>query len=201
VPDLYVDATPVTNAQYAAFLAASSYAPPQPQNFLRDWVNGTFPAGWGARPVTWVDLLDASAFCAFHGKRLPNDWEWQRAAQGDDARAFPWGNDFDAARVPPVHEGRARGPMADVGSYPAGASPYGVLDAVGLCWQWTNEFTDTHTRAALVRGGARNWQPQGSAWYFPSSFRVDTHNKLLLMAPSYDRHGTVGFRCVQDAAA
>ena len=65
LPPLFVDVTPATNEQYARFLAASGYAPAQAQSFLRDWVNGSFPAGWGQRPVTWVDLLDASAFCAF----------------------------------------------------------------------------------------------------------------------------------------
>ena len=207
LPPFYMDVTPVTNALYARFLAASSYAPVHAQGFLRDWISGTFPAGWDNRPVTWVDLIDARAFCTFYGKRLPNDWEWQRAAQGDDARQYPWGSGFDAARVPPIHEGRTRGPLADVGQFPAGVSPFGLLDMVGLVWQWSNEFTDDHTRAAVVRGGARNWAPRGSDWYFPNDLtaaggvRVNTHNKLLLMAPSYDRHGTVGFRCVQDAAA
>ena len=98
---------------------------------------------------------------------------------------------------------------------PMGSSPSAVgtgqlsdvLDMVGLVWQWTNLFTDAHTRAGLVRGGARAWSPTGSSWYFPfnltapNGVRVNTHNKLLLMAPSYDRHGTVGFRCVKDAAA
>ena len=97
-----------------------------------------------------------------------------------------------------------------MGAYPGGASPYGVLDLMGLVWQWTNEFVDAHTRAAVVRGGARNWAPRGSTWYWPNNLtapvsaygvRANTHNKILLMAPSYDRHGTVGVRCVQDAAA
>lgn len=207
LPPLFMDVTPVTNELYARFLTSSSYAPAHSQGFLRDWTtNGTYPAGWEDRPVTWIDLLDASAFCSFYGKRLPNDYEWQHAAQGDDARQYPWGNVFDDAHVPPVHEGRTRGPLANVGRFPSGASPYGVMDMTGLVFQWTNEFVDTHTRAAIVRGGARNWAPQGSDWYFPNdltasgSVRVSTHNKLLLMAPSYDRHGTVGFRCVQDAA-
>jgi iron(II)-dependent oxidoreductase len=207
VPTFFMDATPVTNAQYAAFLAASAYAPAQPQNFLRDWAGaGAYPAGWGAKPVTWVDLLDARAYCAFYGKRLPNDWEWQRGAQGDDGRQYPWGGAFEAGRVPQAQSDRARAaPPPDVGQHPAGASPFGLLDMVGLVWQWTNEFVDAHTRAATVRGGSY-WSPQGSAWYFPNNLtgpapqgvRVGTHNKLLLMAPSYDRHGTVGFRCVVD---
>jgi len=207
LPSLYMDATPVTNAQYSRFLAESAYYPAQAQNFLRDWRNGTFPTGTDNKPVTWVDLLDANTFCIFYGKRLPNDYEWQRAAQGDDGRQYPWGDAFDSTSVPPIQQGRTRGPFADVGQYSKGASPFGLLDMVGLVWQWTNEFTDLHTRAALVRGGTHAYTAEGSAWFFPNnltapnSVRVNTHNKLLLMSPSYDRHGTVGFRCVQDAVS
>jgi hypothetical protein len=57
----------------------------------------------------------------------------------------------------------------------------------------------THTRGAILRGG-NNYQPQGSIWYFPEAYRNDQHSKLLLMAPSYDRSGTIGFRCVMDMA-
>jgi len=207
LPPLYVDVTPVTNVQYARFLVASAYVPAQAQNFLRDWRNGTFPDGSANKPVTWVDLLDATAFCAFNGKRLPNDYEWQRAAQGDDGRQYPWGNAFNESCVPPVQQGGSRWPFADVGQYAGGASPFGLLDMLGLVWQWTNEFTDQHTRAAIVRGGTRAYTTEGSDWFFPNNLtaangvRVNTHNKLLLMAPSYDRHGTVGFRCVKDAVA
>ena len=57
----------------------------------------------------------------------------------------------------------------------------------------------TITRAARILRGGNHYQPQGSIWYFPEAYRNDQHGKLLLMAPSYDRSGTVGFRCVTDA--
>ncbi len=69
---------------------------------------------------------------------------------------------------------------------------------VGNIWQWTDEFTDEHTRGGIVRGGSY-YQPQGAIWYFPQAYRLDQHGKLLLMAPSKDRAGTLGFRCVKDA--
>jgi formylglycine-generating enzyme required for sulfatase activity len=86
----------------------------------------------------------------------------------------------------------------DVDAHPAGASPFGVMDMVGNVWQWTDEYTDDHTRAAILRGG-NHYRPQGSMWYFPQAYRNDQHGKLLLMAPSYDRSAGVGFRCVKDA--
>ena len=71
------------------------------------------------------------------------------------------------------------------------------MDLVGTVWQWTDEFQDEHTRAAILRGGSY-YQPQGSKWYFPKAFKNTEHGKYLLMAPSKDRSGTLGFRCVMD---
>ena len=71
------------------------------------------------------------------------------------------------------------------------------MDLVGNVWQWTDEYVDEHTRGGILRGG-NNYQPQGSIWYFPEAYPNDQHGKLLLMAPSYDRSGTLGFRCVVD---
>ncbi len=198
VKPFFIDKFPVTNAQFKQFLDATRYAPRDITNFLRDWKNGTYPEGWDNRPVTWVSMEDARAYAQWAGKRLPHEWEWQFAAQGTDARAYPWGNQWQPVNVPSPDHGRTmRGPDP-VDAHPLGASPYGVMDLVGNVWQWTDEFADEHTRAAIVRGGDY-YQPQGSIWYFPQAYRNDEHSKVLLMAPGYDRSGGVGFRCVLDA--
>jgi formylglycine-generating enzyme required for sulfatase activity len=194
----YIDQFSVSNAQFKTFLTATGYHPKDDLNFLKDWRNGTYPEGWANKPVTWVSLEDARAYAAWAGKRLPHEWEWQYAAQGTDKRLYPWGNDWNAATVPVPEKRRAlRGPD-DGAAHPLGASPFGVMDMVGNVWQWTDEYVDEHTRAAILRGGSY-YQPQGSMWYFPQAYRNDEHGKLLLMAPSKDRAGTLGFRCVVDA--
>jgi formylglycine-generating enzyme required for sulfatase activity len=217
IASFYIDQYPVTNAQFKEFLDAAHYHPKNDLNFLRDWKNGSYPDGWGNKPVTWVSLEDARAYAQWAGKRLPHEWEWQYAAQGNDGREYPWGNcDWQApaangalsacpwvagpqdapAAVP--DKGRAPLPPSEVDAHLKGASPFGVMDMVGNVWQWTDEYVDEHTRAAILRGGS-HYQPQGSVWYFPQAYRNDEHGKLLLMAPSYDRSGTLGFRCVVDA--
>jgi formylglycine-generating enzyme required for sulfatase activity len=198
VKPFYMDKYPVTNAQFAEFVRAAKYHPADDLNFLKDWKSRVYPTGWGNKPVTWVSLEDARAYAAWAGKRLPHEWEWQYAAQGDDERLYPWGNAWRSASVPVPDQSRTlRGPDA-VDAHPDGSSPFGVMDLVGNVWQWTDEYLDEHTRAAIVRGGSY-YQPQGSKWYFPQAYQNDQHGKLLLMAPSKDRAGTLGFRCVQDA--
>jgi len=199
MPAFFIDRTPVTNAQFRAFLDASGWRPRDPHNFLRHWRDGAPPAGWDNKPVTWVSIEDARAYAAWAGKRLPREWEWQYAAQGHDGRRYPWGNDWDETMVPTANRGRTLIAPDDVDAHPAAASPFGLLDLVGNVWHWTDEYVDEHTRAAILRGGS-NYQPQTSHWYFPQAYRLDQHGKYLLMAPCKDRSGSVGFRCVVDAA-
>ena len=198
VKSFWIDTYPVTNAQFKKFLDSTHYHPQDDLNFLRDWKDGSFPAAWDDKPVTWVSLEDARAYAAWTGKRLPHEWEWQYAAQGSDGRMYPWGNDWNASAVPVPDKSRTmRGPDA-VDAHPQGKRPFGVMDLVGNVWQWTEEFTDDHTRGAILRGG-EYYQPQGSMWYFPQTYKLSEHGKLLLTAPSLDRSGGIGFRCVQDA--
>lgn len=238
----YMDKYPVTNADFKKFLDASHYHPKDDLNFLKDWKNGTYPADAANKPVTWVSLEDAREYAKWAGKRLPHEWEWQYAAQGQDGRMYPWGNcdwqppinpltgepiptapiqsvlpessgshgqvlplpscnwglDPKNAPAPISDHGRIMHAASDVNAHPTGASPFGVMDMVGNVWQWTDEYEDDHTRAAILRGGS-HYRPSGSIWYFPEAYKNSQHGKLLLMAPSYDRSGAVGFRCVKDA--
>jgi formylglycine-generating enzyme required for sulfatase activity len=198
IKSFYIDKYPVTNADFKKFLDATNYHPRDDHNFLRDWKNGAYPEGRRDKPVTWVALEDARAYASWAGKRLPHEWEWQYAAQGSDYRIYPWGNEWDSSAVRPPEKGRELGEPANVDAYPKGASPFGVMDLVGNVWQWTDEFVDDHTRAGILKGGDF-YQPQGSRWYFPLAYRLTEHGKYLLMAPSKDRSGALGFRCVVDA--
>lgn len=194
----YIDKTPVTCAEFKRFLDATRYRPRDSHSFLRHWTSGSFPEGWARKPVTWVSLEDARAYAQWAGKRLPHEWEWQHAAQGSDRRLYPWGNEKDDRRVPPFEKGREQRPPTDVDAYPQGASPFGVLDLVGNVWQWTDEFRDEHTRAAILKGGSY-YRPDKSGWYFPQARQLNQHGKYLLLAPCLDRSATIGFRCVVDA--
>jgi gamma-glutamyl hercynylcysteine S-oxide synthase len=202
IDSFWIDKYPVTNAEFKRFLDATHYHPADDHNFLKDWSNGTYPAAAAKRPVTWVSLDDARAYAAWAGKRLPHEWEWQYSAQGLTAQEYTWGKEplVGIYTQPTPDKGRMMAPASPVDAFPKGASPFGVMDMTGNVWQWTDEFVDQHTRAAIVRGGS-HYEPQGSRWYFPKEEHLSEHGKYLLMSPGMDRSGAIGFRCVMDATS
>ena len=187
-----MDETPVTNAQFRRFLQASGYRPRHRENFLKHWQGGLPPAGQEDHPVVCVDLEDARAFAHWAGKRLPKEEEWQYAAQGADARRYPWGDSFDPGRC----NGGETGTTTAVKAFPRGRSPFGCYDLCGNVWQWTeSERSDGRTRFSIIRGGAF-YAAKGSGWYVDGGPRpVNFATKFLLMWPGLDRCSTIGFRC------
>ncbi|MEZ4240982.1 MAG: SUMF1/EgtB/PvdO family nonheme iron enzyme [Myxococcota bacterium] len=200
-----IDRLPVTNAQYHAFVRATGYRPDDPDRFLAHWPSPAGPSrAQREHPVVFVSLRDAAAYAGWLGLRLPSEAEWEKAARGTDGRRYPWGS------APPTLErawfGQRTG-TAPVGARPAGASPYGVEDLVGLVWEWCSDEDDpvfaregpaVNPRrpvreagrdegvAAVVRGGA---------WIFddPKAMRTTTRAAY----PPDARLVTVGFRCAR----
>jgi formylglycine-generating enzyme required for sulfatase activity len=193
-----LDLTPVTNADFARFLAASGWRPAEPANFLRHWVNGAPPPGREDHPVVYVDLADARDYAAWAGKRLPTEEEWQWAAQGPDGRRYPWGPEW----VPGRCNDGSTGDTTPVDAFPEGRSPFGCLDLCGNVWEWTeSERSDGRTRFAILRGGSF-YRRGGSAWYFDEGPQpADFAAKVLLWGPRLDRCANVGFRCAADLPA
>jgi formylglycine-generating enzyme required for sulfatase activity len=195
MPRYFIDTYPVTNEQFKAFLSAAKYQPKDTANFLKYWTKGNPPAGKEKHPVVYVSLEDARAYARWAGKRLPTEIEWQYAAQGTDGRKYPWGPAFDSSKC-----NVGRGSTTAVDAFPAGKSPFGVMDLVGNIWQWTGDVYDNGTfYIGMVRGGSF-YDPTSSFWYIKGGPQpVDNPQVVLLVSPGFDRCGTVGFRCVKDA--
>jgi len=127
-----IDKYPVTNAQYARFVAATNHRPPL------HWVSGKITPGLELHPVTMVSWYDAASYAQWAGKRLPTEQEWEKAARGLDARRWPWGDNMVVQNLNTYY---SVGSTTSVLSYPGGASPYGVMDLAGNVSEWTaNDF-------------------------------------------------------------
>jgi len=128
VPGFWIDKYPVTQVQYAVFVADKHYRAPL------NWEDGKIPAGIEDHPVTLISWYNARDYCAWAGKRLPHEVEWEKAARGTDARRWPWGNKMDVSRLNTYY---SVGHTTSVFDYKHGASPYGVMDMAGNVSEWT----------------------------------------------------------------
>jgi serine/threonine-protein kinase len=144
----WMDQLEVTNAMYALCVQAGECAPPQNFKSQRRTAYFNNPE-FNDYPVVYVTWGQSQTYCEWAGRRLPTEAEWERAGRGDDFRTFPWG------------EAKADGLLANfnmlvgdtsrVGTYPAGASPFGVLDMAGNVAEWVNDFyTSSYANAGTL---------------------------------------------------
>jgi formylglycine-generating enzyme required for sulfatase activity len=187
----WIDQTEATNAMYAACIAAEGCSP----------LAGS-PADLSANPdlpVQGAAWPEAVAYCAWAGRRLPTEAEWEKTARGTDNRLFPWGDETpteELANFDQIHDG-----IVAVGSFPAGASPYGALDMAGNVYEWVADWYGEDYYASspannptgpesgiqrVLRGGAwnnlaDNLRSANRFWAFPGRNDLD------------------GFRCALDA--
>jgi formylglycine-generating enzyme required for sulfatase activity len=144
----FLDRTEVTNQAYALCVSAGKCRAPAPESAHHFGDDAAFRGP--EQPVSSISWDDARGYCAFVGKRLPTEAEFERAARGDDRRTYAWGNE------PPAPERAVFGASrtANAGTHPAGAGPYGHLDLAGNVWEWLEDLYDPYAyrRAGADRG-------------------------------------------------
>lgn len=196
--------TPITNAQYAAFVDATGHPVPDVDEATWDsyglihpydrtrrhaWTEGRPPSGRHDHPVVLVSHQDTLAYAAWLSRetgdrwRLPKESEWERAARGDDGRRFPWGDHFEA-RLLNSHDAGPFDTMP-VGSFPDGASPHGLLDAAGQVFEWT--ASESGAGRHVVKGGS--WDDSGCGVCRPAA----RHGR-----PDDLKHILIGFRLIRE---
>lgn len=210
LPAFEIDPLPVTTAQFAEFLNEVGVANARGQNIFdhddsdaRIHVAGNRfvpDISFAEHPVVEASWFGARDFCAWRGARLPTEAEWEKAARGPDARPYPWGAE-------PPDPTRARfgaryGDYWPVGSFPAGATPEGVLDLAGNVWQWVSSLYRPYPYRAedgreepddpgerVTRGGGHD---------SPAQQLRAAHRGFGLSRGPRAGHHNIGFRCARD---
>ncbi len=181
VEGFFMERAPVTNVQYAEFIAAfDGPAPPL------HWKGLTPPRGLEAHPVVGITREDAAAYAAWKGRRLPTHLEWEAAARPANRR-LPWGEEYDPELCCGPHNANGTEP---VGSRRRGHTPVGVSDLLGNVWEWTTTTAGTPP-------------DEGYAWVYGGSFLhspVGRDDRIARTSVSiYNAYDYLGFRCVVDA--
>ncbi len=209
-----IDKYPVTNAQYARFVAETGHRPPL------NWENGRIPQGQLLHPVTMVDWYDAAAYAKWAGKRLPSEAEFEKAGRGADGRTWPWGNNMDPEKLNTYYN---VGSTTGVRTYSKGASEYGVMDLSGNVSEWMADdflpYPGTDAPADLFQGKVgRATNAKDQAMKVVDLMPVDIHYKVMrggswkgdpFSTALYHRNFALpnyasdffGFRCANDVNA
>jgi formylglycine-generating enzyme required for sulfatase activity len=202
----WIDRTEVTNEQYRQCVEAGACTPPVDlSSYTRaDYFDDT---AFDEYPVIWVDWHMVAAYCDWAGVRLPVEAEWEYAARGPDSLIFPWGDEFEPARLnycdvgcdgisdPDFNDGFPD--TAPVGSFPQGVSWIGALDMAGNVREWVKDLYGFYKpgQAEDPRGPQTGESriPRGGSWYDrPDDTRSANRGEET---PDYNRHN-LGFRCV-----
>lgn len=203
----YLDKHEVTNAQYKAFLDETRYdgSREADEDYLRHWVDGTYPLGKGDHPVVFVSWMNAKAYAKWAGKRLPTEAEWEYACRAGTTTAYNVGNklDCDDANIhcSAGHGENPRNGDAPVGSYAPNA--WGLYDMHGNVWEWCQDWYNEDSLGDKPmrnpRGPESGTFPviRGGSWrYFSASAR--SANRAGTEDPPKGAGPSVGFRCARD---
>ena len=182
-----LDEKEATNFQYKEFVdTGQRSAPPH-------WINNAIPPGGDLLPVNNVTWNEADAYCQWRGKRLPTEAEWEYAARGKNNLLYPYGGKYEEEYSSASSPDRI-GKLSIVGSYPRGASPFGMLDMAGNVAEWTATlYTPYPDSPAKPDNG--NYILRGGSYINPPKEQTATERRWLR---PQDKREYVGFRCAMN---
>src|SRR5258706_1098560 len=196
----WIDQTEVTNAQYAKCVQARKCEPPtSTKSYMRDSYFGD--SQFDKFPVVFISWEAAKTYCDWAGRRLSTEAEWEKVARGEDAREFPWGNDFPNNDLLNFRDFIRDTTL--VGTYPNGASPYGALDMLGNVWEWVADwygatyYADSPDSNPLGPDSGTERVLRGSG-FGSRIYTIRTASRSA--GPPTDAYAWIGFRCAMSAS-
>jgi formylglycine-generating enzyme required for sulfatase activity len=210
LPTFEIDLYPVTNADFAKFLNALSLKNPRGEKRYDDDDNDArihrvnerwqADAGYERHPVVEPSWVGARDYCAWLGKSLPTEAQWEKAARGTDARPYPWGTETPTANRARFAAGYNQTTVVD--AFPEGRSPYGLWSMAGNAWEWVSSayrpypYRADDGRENAEAGPIRS--TRGGGHDSPATEITTTQRgKNLSRAPQAGHHN-ISFRCVSD---
>lgn len=205
IESFYISCFPVTWKQYCLFLQSDHIYSERNAPFGDlDDIQELIDKGYGDHPADVIWPF-ARAFCDWIGARLPTSVEWEKAARGTDGRLYPWGNTWDSSRgnFSYVRNPSARYKTTPVDAFPSGQSPYGVMDMMGNCYEWTLSTALGHSgyqalsELVVCRGSSCDFEKGKDDLHYPDWFR-NRVTSITLNSMTFGGSGFTGFRPVLD---
>jgi formylglycine-generating enzyme required for sulfatase activity len=215
LPSFEIDLFAVTNVEFAQFLNALGVYNPRGERRYDDddrdarihpvaghqGLSALWRAdlGFERHPVVEVSWVGARDYCAWLGKRLPTEAEWEKAARGTDGRPYPWGT--EAPSFNRAHYGAGYNQTAIVDTFTDGRSPYGVWGMAGNAWEWVSSayrpypYRDDDGRESLDAGPVRS--TRGGGHDSPASEITTTQRGRALSRAPHAGHHNISFRCAR----
>jgi formylglycine-generating enzyme required for sulfatase activity len=196
----WIGQTEVTNGMYSRCVNSGACSPQNKTYHNPSTGSYHYGSSYENYPAVYVNWIQANSYCNWANGRLPTEAEWEKAARGTNGLIYPWGNESPSHNL--ANYGNYMSETDQVGNYPGGASPYGVLDMAGNVWEWVSDYYDENYYSSSLSqnptgpaSGVTHVIKGGSFFAKEDYLRVAVRERPDSTATESYGSGNWGFRC------